>query len=231
MEKADISEERKIVDGIVGAALSKVEEKYGTGKGDGILPKKYHNRPHSEEVLDAARKIAERFLKEGKISEKDIPLVEIAASFHDIEQDLGAGQNEIESARLAEEAMREAGIFSEEDIVKVRDMILVTIVSFEGGVMRQSAVEEYLTRIIADADLSSLGKSFEQYWERALALLQEIQGTDIPSKEAETAFTERQVGLLTNHRFYTEEAEVLFPNQKENLEESKRRLGLLTQQC
>lgn len=226
MERINTSKEQTII-GLITGALSEVERKYGRGSGDGEIPKAYHNRTHSEEVLSATRDIAELALKTGRISSSDIFLAEIAASFHDIEQGLGGGQNENESAKLAEEAMRKAGIFNGEDIQKVRRMILATTVHFEGAVMEQSATGEYLTQIVADADLSSLGQKPTFYWDRAERLLKEIRGTDNPAREDEVAFTKRQLILLENHQFYTEEARGLFTHKRENIEFTQQHLESL----
>lgn len=202
---------------LVNYALSEVERKYGTGEGDGLNPKKYHNRAHSEEVLTAARRIAQLSLEAKKIAASDISLIEIAASFHDIEQDLKSGQNEAESAQVAEEEMRKRG-FNEEDIQKVKRMILASTVYFVDGVSKQSATDEYLTKIISDADLASLGSETHIYWKSAKRLLQEIKTTDEPPREDVIAFTEGQTPFLTNHQYYTEEAKALFIHKQENIE-------------
>ncbi|OGE09674.1 hypothetical protein A2470_00885 [Candidatus Curtissbacteria bacterium RIFOXYC2_FULL_41_11] len=218
MEEASVSKKEIVVEGLINYALSEVERKYGTGQGDGENPKKFHNRPHSESVRDATENIAQLVLDAGKITASDIPLIRIAASFHDIEQDLGRGLNESESARITEAEMRKTGAFTEEDIQKVERMILATNVSFENGSLRQSATDEYPTQIIADADLAHLGKEPDIYWETARNLLKELKGTDAPSRENEIAFAQGNLTLLENYRFYTEEATRLFPYRQQNIE-------------
>ena len=217
-KEASVSKKEIVVKGLISYALSEVERKYGTGKDDGENPKKYHNRPHSEVVLGAARMIARLSLEAGKIAASDIPLVEIAASYHDIQQDLDSGLNEKESARIAAEEMRKTGSFKEEDIQKVTEMILATRIRFEDSIIRQFTTEEYLTQIIADADLSHLGQEPSIYWETAKNVLKELKGTDTPSREDEIAFTKGNLTLLKNHRFYTEEAGRLFPHKQQNIE-------------
>ncbi len=218
MKRSPVSKKKETaIKGLIDHALSEVERKYGTGKGDGDTPKSYHNQIHTQGMMNAARKIAQLALEAGKISDSDILLIEIAASFHEIEQDLGRGLNEKESAKIAEEEMREIGLFGNEDIQKVRAMILATTVYFEAGIMRQSPTEEYLTQIVADADLSSLGQEQNIYWEEAKGLLKEIKKTDSPSREDEIAFVEKELTILENHQFYTEEARKLFPHKEENI--------------
>lgn len=204
MEPFETSRKEGVVTQLINYAFSEVERKYGKGVGDGETPKSYHNLLHTKEVLTAAQQIAKKALEAGKIGVADIPLIEIAASFHDIEQDLGSGNNERESARIAAEEMRKIGL-KDEDVQKVKRMILATTVFFENGVMKQSATDDYLTQVLADADLSNLGQEPQFYWERAQNLLREV------------GFIGEQASFLENHRFYTEEAKRLFPHKKENI--------------
>jgi len=222
-----IKPKEKIVRALISHALSEVERKYGKGQGDGETPKSYHNRVHAQDVLAASRQIAILSLATGKVEASDIPLIEIAAAFHDIEQGLGKGLNEIESARLAEVEMRKDGLFGEKDIQKVKRMILATTVHFKNGIMGQSATEEFLTQVIADADLSTLGQEASIYWSRAIGLLKEMKGTDDPSKEDLIVFAEGQSAFLANHQFYTEEARKLFAHKQENIEFTRAQLESL----
>jgi predicted metal-dependent HD superfamily phosphohydrolase len=227
VEKVDLSQKEVVVNDLVEHALSEVERKYGKGEGDGKTPRSYHNRVHTQDVIEASQQIAQLSVEADKIKDSDIPLIKIAASFHDIEQDLGGGLNEEKSARLAEEEMRKTGLFGEEDIRKVKRMILATTVYFEGGVMKQSTTEDYLTQIITDADLSSLGKEQNVYWERAMRLLKEIKKTDTPSRDDEITFAKGQIPFLENHQFYTQEANGLFPHKQENVEFTQKHIKLL----
>lgn len=46
MERVNPTRKETIVKGLVNRALSEVERKYGKGKGDGEIPKSYHNMIH-----------------------------------------------------------------------------------------------------------------------------------------------------------------------------------------
>ncbi len=212
---------------VINFALKKVEQKYGTGFGDGESPKAYHNLLHTKNVLESAGKIAALALKNGKIIEGDIDLAQIAASFHDIEQDLGGGANEEESVRLSQEEMNKTEAFELSDKEKVKKMILATIVSFENGVLKQSATDDYLTRIITDADLSALGQPPETYWATAQSLLKEMKKTDTPSYEDQLLWAQGQIAYLSNHQFYTDEARELFPHKEANIEFAKQQIKIL----
>ena len=227
MEIVDSPKKEVVVNELINHALSEVERKYGKGEGDGGIPKSYHNRIHTQDVVDASENIAQLALTAGKIQTSDIPLIKIAASFHDIEQDLGGGLNEKESARLAEEEMRKTGIFGDDDIRKVKEMIMATIVFFENGVMKQSATQDYLTQVITDADLANLGKKPDAFWEKAKRLLKEMKKTDNLSREDELAFAKTEIPFLEHHKFYTPEADILFSHKQENIEFVKEHIKLL----
>lgn len=223
METGDI-EIGKETEKLINYALFEIEKKYGTGEGDGQSPRRYHNKVHAQNVIDAAGKIAQLAVKKGKIKNTDTPLIKIAPAFHDIEQDLGSGLNEEESARKAEEQMRKTGFYSDEEIRKVREMIMATRVHYDEGGMSQFATENYMTQIIADADLSNLGNPYELYWDRARRLLEEVKNTRKPSGEDIKSFMRGQISFLQSHRFYTEEARALFPYKKDNIKTTQRNL-------
>lgn len=217
METTLQPEKEIITEELVNFALSEVERKYGTGKGDGLTPLDYHNLPHSQDSHQAGEKIAKLAARNGKISPDDVGLVKIAAASHDIEQGLNGEGKEEESARIIEVKMREKSVYTEEDIEKVKKMILATATHVENGAMKQSATDDYLTQIMADADLAYLGGDSETYYQRAESLLKEIKRTDNPTSEDKLAFMKSQPAFLAKHSFYTEEARQLFPNKQVNI--------------
>lgn len=228
LEKMKAMENRKTAAReVVAFALREVAQKYGAEDTRVEGHKFYHNLEHAKNVLDSAKKLAERAIENGNIAGADDVLIEISAVFHDIEQGLGSSANEEESTRRALEEMSKTKVFSPQDAEKVRKMILSTKVSFEGGVMKQSATDDYLTKIIADADLSSLGQAPEIYWKSAQSLLNEIKNTDSPSLEDQLAWAEGQIAFLSNHEFYTNEAKELFPHKEENIEFAKAQIKRL----
>jgi len=188
--------------------LQKIEEKYGTGKGDGITPKAYHNRRHTEAVIKAAKKIARLAWKNNKIYKKDIGLIEVAAAFHDIVQDLGSGTNEEKSAKEAEKWMRNFGGFTDREIDEVREMILATRTEKVGGRLIQSATNNYLSQILADADLAHFGSKSEVYLVWLRKFMKEQKKEMLPGSQKE---------ILKKHQYYTEEAKLLYPYTKKNI--------------
>jgi predicted metal-dependent HD superfamily phosphohydrolase len=221
------SEKQTVVEELTQRALDEIERKYGTGVGDGENPKPYHNRVHTQDVLTAAQQLGQAALQAGKIDVSAIPLIELAAGFHDIEQGLGAGLNEEASARIAAEEMLKSGVFTDAEIKQVTAMILATAVQFENGSMKQSATGEYLTQLLADADLASVGQEPSVYWDRALRFLKETQGTTASSKEEAVAFMQSQLAFLEQHHYYTAEAASLVIQQQANIAFVREQLDLL----
>lgn len=138
-------------------ALTDILRRYGNDSKGGEIWLPYHNADHSRQVHDVAVSLAKTLVDQGRISPDDVPLVRIAAIFHDFEQLQGSGENERQSAAAAEAAMRtQDGVFSEMDILKVREMILGT--TFDQEKKAQSADgSNLLVSIIADADLAAAG--------------------------------------------------------------------------
>lgn len=227
LEETGTQERRKAALEVIEGALALVEKKYGTGIGDGENPKFYHNLEHTKNAVDAARMIAELAYENGNIIASEVVLTEMAAAGHDLEQDLGSGDNEKESARETALSMEATHEFSIPDVEKVEKMIIATKVSFEGGAMKQGATEDYLTQIIADADLSALGQPPQKYWDTARALLKEMKNTDTPSLEDQLAWARGQISFLSNHQFYTEEARTLFPHKEANIAFAKEQVARL----
>lgn len=201
-----------IIEDLKAFALLEVAGKYGRGDGSGDNPLSYHNLIHTENVMKAAGAIARLAVEAGKIDDSDVTLVEIAAAYHDVEHGLGRGVSEDVSASIAEQQMRKAGVFDGADIAKVVGMIRATKVHFdEAGIMKQAASpDDYLTKIIADADLHLLGSPTEEQHNGAIALLHEISDTDSPTPEQEHAFFQNQLKLFENHEYYTNEAVQLY---------------------
>lgn len=106
----------------------------------------YHTLLHVQHVLDeldAVRELAE-----------DPDAVEFALWFHDVVYDIGAGNNEEESARIAREAA--LGFALPEDWTnRVSDLILAT---------RHAATPvEVDAQLVVDIDLSILGQPWERF--------------------------------------------------------------------
>jgi predicted metal-dependent HD superfamily phosphohydrolase len=212
------TEKEKAIQRLIRKGLDVVKQRYGTGMNDGETPLFYHNFFHTLDVVKAVEIIGEMAVRNNKISPEQKPLIKIAAAWHDAEQSLGRNKSEDESAKMVKRAMETEGVFTPEEIEETVRLVLATRIYFdEKGIMKQRTTEDYATLIIADADLSSLGMKTCAYWERAINLLRETKTSRKLTFEEIKKFASRQVDFISNHLFLTPEAQILFPNQEENL--------------
>ncbi len=199
-------------------ATARIEMYYGE---DGNQPLAYHNTLHTEVVRQAASMIGALALRENKINYKDFILLQVAASGHDLIQlSVEPGKNEAESARLLSDWTYDyPEVFDNDDRRRIKTAIKATSVSFDSGVMRQSAGDDFISQALCDADLASLGKPFDEFWQSASNYLQEMQAANYPNPTFSNPmkFLHSQVGLLSSHKFYTPEAQQLFPHQNANI--------------
>lgn len=225
-EMIDQDEKEMAADIIVMETLVEIARKNGTGEKD-TPGKSYHNLKHAQYVIADTLALIRRAVENGKPVKSY--LGKLAAAGHDEEQDMGRDANERKSADLQKERMVKAG-FSPEDIYIVEDAIMGTRVTFESDGMRQYPNKEnYLSLILADADLANLGGPTEFFEESTVDVMLELNGDEIPSLEKQIEFWESNVELLSTHEYYTEEARSIFNNQKANLARSQEILDQLRQ--
>jgi len=106
----------------------------------------YHNLSHTLDVVEQAEVIA----KQEKVDDKhDLLLLKTAAAFHDSGFLLVYKNHEEKSCEIASEALK--NIFNEEDINKIRGMIMATKIP--------QTPHTLLEQIICDADLDYLGRN------------------------------------------------------------------------
>ncbi len=215
----------EVVKGLVNHALDQVRMRYGSGEYGVESKKRYHNEKHSKLVIEEAKQLGVKALENGKIKTEELPLLIIAAAYHDLEQDMGSGENERISAKAAVEMMTNSKLFTLEEIKTVETVILSTEVSFATGVMEQPfTTVNYMTQLIADADLANLGQETSEFWRCTNLLMKEVFNTDELTTANEAKFLPGSESLLTNHKYFTEEARVKYPHQSENLKEVQDKL-------
>jgi hypothetical protein len=118
--------------------------------------------------------------------------------------------------------MVQAGSFNSGDIKTVQDLIMATRLSVEEyvtGVHVTQAVTrgDYLTRLIADADLSHLGQPAKIFLDRCQKYHQEKEGLpELPQITPE--FAAENINFLLGHKYCTDEANQLFPYKPRNIE-------------
>lgn len=196
------------VNQLITTGLQELEEKYGPHSG---FHQPYHNATHAEEVMDAAQIIAAEAAIQDHIPSTYVPLLVLAACYHDFVHDRTDGSNESASAQEIATRMRELGL-PEQVIAVVGEAIMATRYRIDEGHIRQAVTADYSTLILADADLASAGRPFEQFWARSLKLKEEYGDTS-----DEATFITSQLIYLQNHNFHTPEAESHFPHHAANI--------------
>jgi len=215
MSELEKSNERReqIIAKLVADALAQVSQKYGP---EGQNPKAYHNLDHTLSVMKATADLCDFVICEGRMKPFYKDLLMVAAAHHDIEQDMGP-ENEAASAEIAAEKMKEVGIFTEIDIRTVERVILATKIEVTEEGVTQSASDNLLTQILADADLSNVGRDTDTYMHNLYNLYVELNpGKDLEDREYYD-YLGKQRQFNSNHKFYTPEANVLFPGKEENI--------------
>jgi hypothetical protein len=188
-------------------------ERYGP---NGRRPLAYHNEDHLIDVADAGHPIA----KDQNMKPRQYGNYMIALFYHDYEQDYKEPfMNEALSAEKAVAEMRKTRKFENTDYVEVEAMIMATATYMKNGRLYQNVNGLYLPqkKNAADADMASLGRNTDVFWDRALNLYQEWNPGQPLSGPAYERFVRNEVELLRNFRFYTPEAAALFPNREKNL--------------
>lgn len=223
------TEKEASIQKLVIEGIAEIDKKYGSD-GSHYLP--YHNTEHAHDVMKAAVAIGKKAFLAGKITSDDVGLLELAACYHDVEHGLSGNKNEYASIDTLVKKMQAHRIFTKQDIAKVTAMIAATIVQPSKAGIVQSATNNYLTQILADADLSAFGKLFDVFWDRSNKYLHERLGKkfDTLSTVEKVAFIADQIKTLQNHTYYTHEAENIYCHKRENCEElakmAKRYSGL-----
>ena len=169
----------------------------------------YHSLEHTLSVYDTAKLIAEK----EKVKPRKLELLLLAALFHDTGFAENPENHELKSAEIASNFLSDKG-YAEEDITRVKDIILATRVDTEPT--------NKLEFIIKDADLAHLGQKC--FNENSLKLKQEketFENTEISSND----WTQSNIRFLSKHGWYTKSAKQLFNNRKKkNLIEEKEKL-------
>ncbi len=158
----------------------------------------YHNIAHTQRVVEKV--IA---LIEGEnLSEKERQELILAAWFHDVGYTVNPEKHEEESVNIATIFLNEKKV-SDAMVTKVASLIVAT----KMGVAPKTELE----KILKDADSSHLGSKNYSDFNELLRRERELV-CNIKIKEVE--WDEANIGFLTEHRFYTNQASKLWEKQK-----------------
>jgi predicted metal-dependent HD superfamily phosphohydrolase len=163
----------------------------------------YHNRHHTQDVVDAAMQIANHY----QLSDEDFFVVMAAAWFHDLGYLESCDAHEERSARLAEEYL--PGLNIEPQVIqKVKDCILAT--------KMPQRPEGLLQQIICDADLFHLGTN--QFFDKTKVIRKEMEamGKEVSKHD----WRLKTIKLLEQHQYHTDYCRLLLSDtQTQNLKE------------
>lgn len=192
-------------DHLVLEGLDLVSQKYGPQ-----TLKFYHGRKHTEMVISCAIELSKLAIDRGLITDSEGNRFIRAAAWHDVEQDLGRGLDEDESARLLACSMRASSYSHLEIRLSMRLIHGTKAVWSADGVMHQEAEgKSYLEQLMADADLCAIGVSPAMFVDMSGRLIREIakkfELTDAEWKKGWLG----QAKFLTGRRFLTQEAQDL----------------------
>jgi hypothetical protein len=211
------------------SAIRDIELEHGP---NGRRPKDYHNVPHSLFVFNTSKQIAELAVKRGKIEPVFVPIISIAALFHDyyhnpwfVNNPAYRGENERRSAKVARQSMSWYTCFENVHLDFVSDAIESTAVKSTSPRLEWDLKNgTYPIGILPDADLASFGSPPEVFMKFALGYQKEL---DAHGGQDLRKFLEYDITLLTNHRWNTEEAQELFPHIPENINALREELAKL----
>ena len=167
----------------------------------------YHNRKHTEKVVEAATQIAQHY----QLNDADFFTVVVAAWFHDLGYFTGDGKgHEERGARMAQAYLEGTGV--DRPVIEAisRCIVATQLPQRAVGLMEQ---------IVCDADLYHLGT--DEFPERNKLMRKEseaVQGRKISKDE----WRRGTIRFLENHQYYTDYCRLLLnEKQQENLNKLK----------
>jgi predicted metal-dependent HD superfamily phosphohydrolase len=167
----------------------------------------YHNRKHTERVVEAAVQIAQHY----QLNDAEFFIVKIAAWFHDIGYLTGDGPgHEERGARMVEAFLEGTGV-DRGIIDSIRKCILATQ-------LPQRAVT-LVEQIVCDADLYHLGT--DEFSERNKLMRKEAEAVR-NKKISKEEWRKGTIRFLESHHYYTDYCRLLLnEKQQENLDRLK----------
>jgi predicted metal-dependent HD superfamily phosphohydrolase len=169
----------------------------------------YHNKKHTEDVVNKATEIANHY----EVNPHDLAIVCSAAWFHDLGYYVDPEHHEVQSALLAENFLRTREV-DEADILIVKNCIMATK-------MPQTPVT-LLEKIICDADLYHLGT--DDFSKKDKAMLQEYNDFHHPHL-SKPEWRKKSIVFLQKHQYHTDYCQQLLDSGKlKNIEMLKSKV-------
>ena len=173
---------------------------------------KFHNWNHTQEVVEETQHLGGLC----KLSDEDLVLLKIAAYFHDTGHVSCYTGHEEASADIASKFLSQFDV-SKRELDKISGLIKSTKLT--------KSCSTLLQKVLHDADLSHIGKSYME--KRTNKLREEWEGC-LEKKYKEKEWLVLQIDFLSNLRFYTEPAKKLYKEtRKYHVEKLRKQLSLL----
>ncbi|MCC8426863.1 Pycsar system effector family protein [Mucilaginibacter sp. UR6-11] len=169
----------------------------------------YHNIDHTNDVVSAAKKIADHY----QLNDADYFAVLVAAWFHDIAYSAGAENHEEKGAVIAADFLK--GFDLDNELVQhITDCILSTKLP--------QNPKDILQSIVCDADLFHLGTNdFQRKTKLLRKEFNTLYGTDISKED----WRKKTMQLMEEHDYHTDYCRLLLNETKQNnLHELERKL-------
>lgn len=172
----------------------------------------YHDLRHTLDVIS----VCNQYIARENIESPNAELLRVAALLHDIGFTVTYKNHEEKSAEIAENLMSEFG-FTNEEIKMVQGLIMATKIP--------QSPNNYLEKILCDADLDYLGRSdFGVISER---LFLELKNFSL--METREAWNKTQIRFLESHSYHTTFARKnRQPKKQERLAELKHLIAINT---
>lgn len=159
----------------------------------------FHNLQHTKNVVNAVKEISTQY---EDITEEELTILQLAAWFHDMGYDEGPKDHESRSVVYATNFLEKHKVSSTE-IEEIIGCIMAT--------KFPQSPKNYLQEILADADLSHLGKDI--YWDRCGKVRQEMAlVSEVIMDEQE--WLDFEIGFLKKHSYHSEAAQGLYEKCK-----------------
>lgn len=165
-------------------------EEYVTDLFRNDLPEKllYHNLAHTTEVVEIAHELGEM----SDVSEEDQEVLQLAAWFHDTGYIKKYNGHEAESAKYAEEFLKNQG-YPKDRIEQVKELVMSTV----AGHQAQGLLEQ----LLHDADMAHLGR--KRFFRRGELLRVEFENFNDKSF-SELEWEKKQYNFLVSNVFLSE---------------------------
>ena len=191
-------------------AISSIQERYDRRH-------KFHVSEHTSCVINSAYKIARLTCERDKIKPYQVPLIGIAAAFHDYWFNIeDKRDNEKLSAEAAVKAMQRFRCFELSHYDEVSGLIVATSVrEFFPRIIQSADPNNNPQKVLCDADLSQFGMQPDDFVKWADMYKEELR---LSGRVTDMGYWQFEETILGNHVWWMPETAELFPHLADNVQ-------------